>query len=244
MPEPEEDAKAKPRVANPIWMISAFLGVSEVTTGVVTTKSETWIQGMFAVFSIVFPSTVLILFFIVLWKKPYVLYAPRDFSENTDVNVFVNAMRQNVQRGVEVAQSAAASSAAEAVSNLSLGTGETEILVQQVKDKAVETVKHAVALVDLSNFLGHGSTMQFIVSQSSTVTELLDAIYASISGQVAPYNYGLSWLIRIKEADKLLVDIGTGWAMNNGYGNSDMRPLSEVGIYGGTGIEVVRKSAT
>ncbi|HEY1574260.1 MAG TPA: hypothetical protein VGG05_23165 [Pseudonocardiaceae bacterium] len=238
-----DEPKASLRTTNPLWVVSLFISVSEATTGVVTVKSTTWIQTMFAIFSVIFPCVVLAVFFLVLWKKPYVWYAPKDFSDNVDVDVFVRAMRQNVRRGVEVAQTAAAASAAEAVSDLHLTVDAAEKVVQQAKDKAQEGVALSVASVDLSHFLGAGSTMQFIVSDSSTVSELLDAIYASISGHVPPYTYGLSWLIKIKGSGRLLVDIGTNWALNNRSGNSDTRALHEVGIAGGTCIEVVRPSA-
>jgi len=235
----DDSAKSKPRVANPLWIISLFLGISEVTSGAVALKSQAWIQAVFTLFSVGFPCAVLVLFFIVLWKKPYVLYAPRDYSDDVDVEVFVKAMGENVRRGVEVAQTAAASSAEAVANEFHLDTGDTEMLVRKAKDAAEESVRLSVATVDLSSFLTRGSTLKFIVSESSTVNELLDAIYVSISAHVAPYTYGNSWQIKLKDAKNPLVDIGTNWAMNNEYGNSDTRLLGEVGIAGGGEIEVI-----
>lgn len=239
MSELNKTIRSKPNVMNPIWVISLFLGLSEVTTGVVATQSHDWVQAVFTIFSVAFPCVVMALFFIVLWKKPYVLYAPRDFAESVDVVAFVDAMSKSVRRGVEVAQSAAASSAEVMATGFQLNGGETEILVQRAKDAAEESVLLAVAKVDLSKFLGAGSTLEFIVSESSSVSELLDAIYASLSRYVAPYTYGVSWLIKIKETGQSLPDIGTNWAMNNGLGNSDTRLLHEIGIEGGAEIDLV-----
>jgi hypothetical protein len=120
-----------------------------------------------------------------------------------------------------------------------LDTDDTELLVQKAKDVAEEGVRLSVATVDLSSFLARGSMLKFLVSESSTVNELLDVIYASISIHVAPYTYGNSWQIKLRGAKNALVDIGTNWAMNNRYGNSDTRLLSAVGIAGGTEIEVI-----
>jgi hypothetical protein len=107
-------------------------------------------------------------------------------------------MGENVRRGVEVAQTAAASSAAAMASEFQLDTGHTKMLVQKAKDVAEESVRLSVAKVDLSKFLNKDPILEFIVSEASTVNELLDAIYASISGHVAPHTYGVAWLVRIK----------------------------------------------
>jgi hypothetical protein len=206
---------------------------------VIAVNSQAWIQALFAIFSVGFPCVVLILFFVVLWKRPYVFYAPRDYPDNVAVDVFVKAMGENVRRGVEVAQTAAASSAAAMASEFQLDTGHTKMLVQKAKDVAEESVRLSVAEVDLSKFLNKDPILEFIVSEASTVNELLDAIYASISGHVAPHTYGVAWLVRIKGSRKPLFDIGTNWAMNSGYGNSDTRLLRNIGVVGGGEIEVV-----
>ncbi|GII67227.1 hypothetical protein Skr01_73120 [Sphaerisporangium krabiense] len=89
---PSRSAGPPSRQPNPLWIISLFLGTAEVTMGVAASRASGWAQGLFAVFSIAFPVGVAAAFFAILWKKPYVLYAPRDFGGRANVGEFVAAM--------------------------------------------------------------------------------------------------------------------------------------------------------
>src|SRR3954451_22299629 len=82
-----------PRNLNPLWIISLFLGLSEVTSGVAATQVDGASRASFTLFAIIFPSGVAIAFFAILWRKPQVLYAPRDFPKHLDARAYVQAMQ-------------------------------------------------------------------------------------------------------------------------------------------------------
>src|SRR5437763_11920522 len=94
------------RVLNPLWIISLFLAIAEITIGAVATQVHSWVQGLFAIFATAFPTGVAAVFFTILWKKPYVLYAPRDFPRHLDALDYVKAMlwaRSAKEEGTESA---------------------------------------------------------------------------------------------------------------------------------------------
>jgi hypothetical protein len=76
----------------PLSVISLFLSFTEITLGVVATKTAGGIQVALAAFVICFPVLVAILFFRVLWRKPYVFYPP-DAYANLNVAEYVDAMK-------------------------------------------------------------------------------------------------------------------------------------------------------
>ncbi|MEN4608174.1 hypothetical protein ACMGEE_01450 [Erwinia sp. DT-104] len=68
-------------VKNPLTIIAIFAGLVEISaTTVLPFISET-LQGKFIWFLMVFPSMLVVLFFIILFFKPAALYAPSDFTD-------------------------------------------------------------------------------------------------------------------------------------------------------------------
>ena len=84
--------KEGPRIATPLKVIGLFVGLTEVMTGAVATFSSGDVQTILVVFVLAFPTAIAAAFFLILWYKPWVLYAPTEF-DGTDVSAFVEAMR-------------------------------------------------------------------------------------------------------------------------------------------------------
>jgi hypothetical protein len=84
------------QVMTPLWVISLFVSLTEVVTGIAVTKAEGGIQIALTAFVIAFPLLVASAFFYILWSKPYVFYPPTEFSGGVDVNQYVSAMGARV----------------------------------------------------------------------------------------------------------------------------------------------------
>lgn len=69
-------------VKNPLTIIAVFAGLAEVSGTVVLPLLELETQRIYVWFLMGFPNLLLILFFITLWAKHYVLYAPSDFRDD------------------------------------------------------------------------------------------------------------------------------------------------------------------
>ncbi|WP_185757122.1 hypothetical protein [Nocardia bhagyanarayanae] len=67
---------ATPAVSNPLWIIALLLGLCELALGGATGMTAGWIQGLFAVFMVVYTTAVTGGFFYMLSTRAQVFYSP------------------------------------------------------------------------------------------------------------------------------------------------------------------------
>lgn len=87
----EHSKQAQAVVRNPLTVIAVFAGLAELSAVVALPQLEQDIQAKFVWFVMLFPAFLVGIFFVVLWKKHHVLYAPSDFTDED------NFMRHWVQ---------------------------------------------------------------------------------------------------------------------------------------------------
>lgn len=84
------------KVSNPLTLIAIFSGLAEIFAIIVLSNLENELQKIFILFVIVFPTIVVILFFLTLNFNTKVLYAPSDFkSEENFIKVLVGLNKKN-----------------------------------------------------------------------------------------------------------------------------------------------------
>ncbi len=71
-------------VRNPLTVIAIFAGLAEVTATIALPQIDKELQYIFVWFVMFFPVLLVCLFFYVLWHKNQVLYAPSDFSDESN----------------------------------------------------------------------------------------------------------------------------------------------------------------
>ena len=227
------------RVLNPLWIISLFLGVSEVTVGIAATQADGWVQAMLATFSVLFPLLVSAAFFYTLWRRPAILYAPRDYGGETTVADYVRALSTYTRNSVDIvttALEASIDSSGATARRLGIEEGEVRAIVETMVAAARESVLH----VDLGVFdRGHGS-FSIPVDHSTTVTELLDGIWFAISSSVPAFSYGKSWILQDERTGRVLGDIGKRHAQRELGTVRDERRLAEAGITSTSRLHVLR----
>lgn len=81
----------------PLWVISLFVSLTEVVTGLALTRASGPVQVALTTFVIGFPLLVASAFFLILWFRPYVFYPPTEFSSAVDVSAYVRAMSNKVE---------------------------------------------------------------------------------------------------------------------------------------------------
>lgn len=69
-------------IKNPLTVIAMFAGIAEVSGTIVLPFIDLSIQEQYVTFLMGFPCLLVALFFITLWCKHFVLYAPSDFKED------------------------------------------------------------------------------------------------------------------------------------------------------------------
>lgn len=72
------------KISNPLTIIAIFAGLAEINGTVVIGLVAQPLQETFLWFIILFPTLLVIAFFFILYIKPYVLYAPSDFNDETN----------------------------------------------------------------------------------------------------------------------------------------------------------------
>ena len=70
------------KITNPLTIIGIFAGLAEITSTITIKLVTNDIQKIFIWFLILFPSILVILFFIVLFFKPEALYSPSDYKSD------------------------------------------------------------------------------------------------------------------------------------------------------------------
>ncbi|WP_437737567.1 hypothetical protein [Sorangium sp. So ce1335] len=210
----------------PLGVIATFVMLSEVVTGVAATQTSGMVQAAFCAFAIAFPLLVATAFFMVLWRRPYVLYPPQEFGAQVDVKHYVEAMRAQALGTQEVitlvrtsitealesreARDALLRSSATASSTAS-ATALHEASDALVR-RAVQNIQSATVSIDLSEFGGTGELiLPYEQSQDSFI--FLSSIYFQISDQVPPYTYGQSWGLQDCESGAIL-PTGLDWKSN------------------------------
>ncbi|MEU1824029.1 hypothetical protein ABZ502_16575 [Streptomyces abikoensis] len=225
-----------PRVLNPLWIISLFLGLSETTVGVATVQSNGWAQAALALFAVTFPVLVSAAFFAILWKKPEVLYAPGDFPEHVPVMAYVDGMRRGSAVNTELLESVVQDTLQTVLpsflSNTATPAQVTE-MVEQAVASAHEGLARRMLTIDLS--LTHPTFQdfraEFPLAETATVRDLLDGIWHILRHHVKPFTYGSQWILMDRKNGRVFNRIGTQWANEHLGLSSDTRSLKEVEIH-------------
>lgn len=233
------------RVANPLWIISLFLVLTEVTVGVSATQATGWIAELFAVFSVAFPTVIAVLFFIVIWGRPYVLYAPQDFSKQTSVEAYVSAInsaRSGQMKAVETAVRTAISTNIETLADGNLTAEERHAAVNAAVESATHTFAELTIEVNLEaideDFRSRSPISLFIDPETTTVGDVLTQIDLAIARYVEPGSYGRIWTLRDQRTGR---PFPAGSAQNGGVDPVDeTRLLREVDVDPGARLVAVR----
>lgn len=81
------------RSLTPLWVITSFVSLTEIIAGIAASKTSGAVQDWLTAFVCLFPFSIAVAFFAVLWARPYVFYPPTDFGSAQDVQSYVQAMQ-------------------------------------------------------------------------------------------------------------------------------------------------------
>jgi hypothetical protein len=80
------------RLLTPLSIISLFLTLSETVLGIAVSQTAGGVQVALTVFVMTFPVLVAAAFFLILWDRPYVFYAPSEYGQ-VDFERYIGALR-------------------------------------------------------------------------------------------------------------------------------------------------------
>ena len=228
------------RIRNgPIWMIGALLGFADAGLAYVGTVTDGGIQIAALVFLGLYTCALAGMFFLILWKRPWVLYPPSEFR-SPSVREFVAAMQGNPIR--------AESLASELGNELSLqgalgqGLSDATIGLDPVQRKAVldvaertrtavvDRIRNAVVYVDPSPLKGESSgRWELAYDPEMPASQFADQVFWRLQ-PFPPYAYGTNWALREGAS-------GVVFALAQGS-------VRDAGILGGMALEVIDPRGT
>ncbi|HEV2754840.1 MAG TPA: hypothetical protein VG318_03555 [Actinomycetota bacterium] len=250
----------------PLGVISSFLTLTEVVVAYALVNTTGDVQNRLAVFVTVFPFFVGAAFFLILWRHPTHLYAPKDYGSEVDVAAFAEAVRPRKAEGDAAARItdrfAEAITSTETVANIiNAATRRSKEAPDRVSAALRSAVHTAGATLRESDFLtidprplidqaasneliaravtdGGGAPWTMLFEGDRAVSLFLDEIWFRLIPlvHVPAYTYGRTWVLAERDG-KVFDDIGRDWAEARGL-EDDTRALWDVGIRAGMTLEI------
>ena len=159
---------------------------------------------MIAIFAVVYPLGVAVVFFLILWHRPYLFYAPSDYPPSLSVLSFVQAMRSSSLSNRELV-SLLKVELSHRFSRPESGASYTQVsdAVEQAIDKTrSEMMAGKFVSVLLKRMDSRQGWADIPISEETCVSDLLDRIWYLISDSVPTYSYGEYWVLTDIETDK------------------------------------------
>jgi hypothetical protein len=181
------------------------------------------------------------LFLTYMWTR---LYMALLLAESDSVAGRFSALAENVTSQRQTEQRALRNAVGSAVNSMvstlagsftqKPSNAEVKKLTTQAISTATEELERQQVLIDISR-LKPTSTEPVRVSadNKTTVAELLNVTFIAFADVVAPYTYGISWILEDAATGTKFDQIGTTFAQRNLKREFDDRPLADVGIVPG-----------
>lgn len=229
------------RGLSPLWIIAIFLSFSETVLGIAVIQTNGRIQVALTTFVIVFPAIVCGLFFLILWKRPYVFYPPGEFSGEVGVQAYVEAMHYRAEAPSATPISEGVIKSVEMKLKTLFEGALAEVIDPKQKEalllkETVDAVRQSVIQIDSRPFFGKkGKVWEESFDPSRQMDNFLNALFFEMQPLGLPvFSYGKVWALKDPSTDRTFVPAGSQWARLNGV-EDDERTLSEVGLKGGMG---------
>ncbi len=223
-------------VKNPLSVIAIFAGVAEISgTGVLPfiapENQETYIW-----FLMIFPFTLVLLFFSTLNWNHRALYAPSDYKSDESFLESANGGKSK-REGIASMEKVIEAKVYE-VLNASDGAP-SEDSKKSIAEKITESIKKSAFItVDARSLTGHdGDVFDLPYVAFSSFDSLTNEIFFLIEKHVRPFEYGHSWVLR-NEKGEVIKNARMITKTKIGVPCTDSRGLKEVGIIPGMTITV------
>ncbi|MCF2826357.1 MULTISPECIES: hypothetical protein [unclassified Pseudoalteromonas] len=223
-------------VKNPLSVIAIFAGVAEISGTGVLPFIDPENQELYIWFLMLFPFTLVLLFFATLNWNHRALYAPSDYK--SDESFLESANGGKSQREGIASMEKVIEAKVYEVLNASDGAPSAESK-KSIAEKITESIKtSAFITVDARSLTGHdGDVFDLPYVAFSSFDSLTNEIFFLIEKHVRPFEYGHSWVLR-NDKGEVIKNSRMITKTKIGVPCSDSRGLKEVGIIPGMTITV------
>lgn len=220
-------------VKNPLSVIALFAGVAEISGTSVLPFIDSEHQKLYIWFLMLFPFTLVLLFFATLNWNHKALYAPSDYKSDESFQKNVNSPRDGIASMEKVIEEKV-NEAFKTSGDVDSSEGKDSLaqkINKSIKNSSFITV-NAKPLTNSESDVFHLPYVAF-----SSLNSLTDEIYFLIKNHVNPYEYGYSWFLK-NEKDEVIKNARMITGTQKGIRCNDNRSLKEVGILPGMTITV------
>lgn len=225
-----DEGHKKIKLLTPLSIIALFISLSEVVAGIVATQTAGSTQLLLTIFVVIFPTVVALLFFFVLYNRPWVFYHPGEFDGETSVDTFSAAMQRRLHKLDGIVETNSKMVNADDFDKL-----DSDHVAKDLASKGLIRLR-------TSEFSGEkGSVLYLPHDAFESVGLMLKYIWHSV-GEFSVNSYGIEWLIRNDDTGEIYTRIGSRFARAYLGTRWDDRPLDEIGIRPGTTISLVKPS--
>jgi hypothetical protein len=223
----------------PLWVIGAFLSLTEVVITIGVIKTEGSVALILTFFSTVFLFFVSACFFYILISRPQVFYARTDLHPGVDFPEFVQALNfvrhqastrgkalADVERGLEGTLTAG-NHLDRIMEVIDKNVGnliddrrpalkqEISLIIKDVNERAVrKSLDETGLFVDTRPLLGEriGEELYFAFSTFSKVQDFLNLIWAIVNNDdpgIEPWTYNSTWVLQDSSSGRTFLNIGS-----------------------------------
>lgn len=226
-------------VKNPLSVIAIFAGVAEISGTSVLPFISPENQYLYIWFLMLFPSALVVLFFLTLNWNHKALYAPSDYKSDES---FLEGVNRSSPRRTEIAlmekiiesKVEEGLSSAEGVQDLKSKSALAKRITTSIKNSAFLTI-------DASPLTGNEENVFDLPYVAfSSLGQLTNEIYFLIEDHVKPFEYGYSWVLRNPNNHEVIKNARMITGAKRGTSCPDNRSLKEVGIMPGMTIQITK----
>ncbi|WP_288743454.1 hypothetical protein [uncultured Rheinheimera sp.] len=186
------------KVSNPLTIIAIFAGLAEALATIALLGLPQELQEIFLYFVMVFPTLIVVLFFVVLYFKNTVLYAPGDYQVPEH---YLNINRIDVKQALtsELSKSTKKIKQEDSLTNnaMDLASEGSELArrsIDMVKEISEELLSPSMELLTLQLLEKPREEREKIINsiESSSLKEMLISILGKIKSTVGEDTYNKS----------------------------------------------------
>jgi hypothetical protein len=227
-------------VKNPLSVIAIFAGVAEISgTGILPFIAPDN-QELYIWFLMLFPFTLVLLFFSTLNWNHKALYAPSDYKSDESFQENVNGGRTQ-REGIASMGKVIEEKVAE-VLNSADGDSAQESK-ESIAKKITESIKTSSFIaINARPLTGTDDVFSLPYVAFPSLNSLTDEIYFLLEEHVRPFEYGHSWVLK-GENGEIIKNSRMITNTPKGEPCPDLRSLQEVGILPGMTISVSKPNS-
>ncbi|MBO2613096.1 hypothetical protein [Shewanella algae] len=223
-------------VKNPLSVIAIFAGVAEISGTGILPFIDAGNQELYIWFLMLFPFTLVLLFFATLNWNHRALYAPSDYKSDESFLESANGSKSQ-REGIASMEKVIEAKVHEVLNASDDVHGEES--KKNIAEKITESIKtSAFITVDARSYTGDvGDIFDLPYVGFSSFDSLTNEVFFLIESHVRPFEYGHSWVLK-NDKGEVIKNSRMITKTKIGVPCTDSRGLKEVGILPGMTITV------